>query len=516
MKNDSIDNILLDINRERVKASISVRYGDTKTRSLHCTLVNNGSLVKLQNAIFAELLIKKADGYETDNDMVIYENELQYTWRTQDVNALGENVCQIMVTFDDGGVITSPEFSMYVHKKVLDQRVQESMNEYTAITQQLVDTKMYAGEASKSATSAAQSEQAAGEIYENMILESEQYVQNVTEIMNEARQSADEAEESASQAYQSKESAANTYAEVVKVSNEYLENIAEIRQAVDDSKSAAGTYAETAGEYKNAAEASATEAGEHERAAESFVNSAGEKAEMAALAADSAKQSENNSLEYKNLAEGYAENAAVSEQKADEYQKQAKEYLDKFAEGNLTLGETSTTAFRGDYGKVAYEHSLQRGNPHNTSYTDVGAEKAGAADAALVSAKEYADTKSSTVYQNAAEYTDGKMTNAYQNATAYTDQKIADLINGAPETLDTLKEIADAMAENEEVVQALDEAIGKKANAVEVKSHEDNTTIHITASERTKWNEITEVKKRLELLEDMIGYPINKQTNSEE
>lgn len=55
----------------------------------------------------------------------------------------------------------------------------------------------------------------------------------------------------------------------------------------------------------------------------------------------------------------------------------------------------------------------------------------------------------------------------YQQSTGYTDQKIAELINGAPETLDTLKEIADAMAENNTVVEALDTAIGKKADAAE-------------------------------------------------
>lgn len=42
---------------------------------------------------------------------------------------------------------------------------------------------------------------------------------------------------------------------------------------------------------------------------------------------------------------------------------------------------------------------------------------------------------------------------------------IANLINGAPTTLDTLKEISDALAENEDVVDALEEAIGKKADA---------------------------------------------------
>jgi hypothetical protein len=50
-------------------------------------------------------------------------------------------------------------------------------------------------------------------------------------------------------------------------------------------------------------------------------------------------------------------------------------------------------------------------------------------------------------------------------ANKYTDTKIAALINGAPTTLDTLKEIADAMAENDNVVSALNEAIGDKANS---------------------------------------------------
>ena len=38
----------------------------------------------------------------------------------------------------------------------------------------------------------------------------------------------------------------------------------------------------------------------------------------------------------------------------------------------LALGETSETAFRGDFGKTAYEHSQKTGNPHRTTKTDVG------------------------------------------------------------------------------------------------------------------------------------------------
>lgn len=52
----------------------------------------------------------------------------------------------------------------------------------------------------------------------------------------------------------------------------------------------------------------------------------------------------------------------------------------------------------------------------------------------------------------------------YEQLTGYTDTKIGELINGAPETLDTIKEIADAILENETIVEALNEAVGKKLN----------------------------------------------------
>lgn len=77
---------------------------------------------------------------------------------------------------------------------------------------------------------------------------------------------------------------------------------------------------------------------------------------------------------------------------------------------------------------------------------------------------------------------------AYQQATGYADQKIADLINGAPSTLDTLGEIAEAMQDNQDVVAALDQAIGTKANEADFNGHVSNNTIHTTASEKSAWN----------------------------
>lgn len=48
----------------------------------------------------------------------------------------------------------------------------------------------------------------------------------------------------------------------------------------------------------------------------------------------------------------------------------------------------------------------------------------------------------------------------------YTDNKISNLINGAPETLDTLKEVADAIAANNSVTSALNAAIGNKVDKI--------------------------------------------------
>ena len=40
-------------------------------------------------------------------------------------------------------------------------------------------------------------------------------------------------------------------------------------------------------------------------------------------------------------------------------------------QGGVTLGETAATAYRGDRGKIAYDHSLSQGNPHNTTTSEI-------------------------------------------------------------------------------------------------------------------------------------------------
>jgi hypothetical protein len=72
----------------------------------------------------------------------------------------------------------------------------------------------------------------------------------------------------------------------------------------------------------------------------------------------------------------------------------------------------------------------------------------------------------------------------------YTDTKIAELVNSAPETLDTLGELATALQENEAITDAINEAIGNKANKTDIVqadwNQNDETALDYVKN-RTHW-----------------------------
>lgn len=84
--------------------------------------------------------------------------------------------------------------------------------------------------------------------------------------------------------------------------------------------------------------------------------------------------------------------------------------------------------------------------------------------------------------------TEGSADTALAEAKSYTDTKVSALVNGAPETLDTLSELASAMQDNDDAIATLETIAASKANASDLTSHTGNSTIHITSAERTKWN----------------------------
>jgi len=148
---------------------------------------------------------------------------------------------------------------------------------------------------------------------------------------------------------------------------------------------------------------------------------------------------------------------------------------------NISSGEKISTAFgkikRAITSLIAHINNFD--NPHKLTKNQI--------ELGNVNNTSDVDKPVSTAQQKAID-------DAYANSNKYTDEKIADLIDGAPETLDTLKEVADAIEKSKTVEEALNSAIGKKANQTELDTHIGNDTIHITSDERTKWNDANDKK----------------------
>lgn len=104
-----------------------------------------------------------------------------------------------------------------------------------------------------------------------------------------------------------------------------------------------------------------------------------------------------------------------------------------------------------------------------------------------VSAWAKADTKPTYTASEVGADAAGSANSALSSAKSYTDTKIANLIGTADETMDTLGELADAIAENEDVVAALNSAIGNKVDKVSGKGLSTND---YTTTEKNKLSAI--------------------------
>ncbi|WP_103852066.1 hypothetical protein [Burkholderia pseudomallei] len=96
----------------------------------------------------------------------------------------------------------------------------------------------------------------------------------------------------------------------------------------------------------------------------------------------------------------------------------------------------------------------------------------GVGGARLTDAKAYADAQDAKVTAEAHAYAEGKASAAQMNATntanAYTDSKIAELVDGAPDALNTLNEIAKALNDDANYAADVTAQLAKKANTTDV------------------------------------------------
>lgn len=124
------------------------------------------------------------------------------------------------------------------------------------------------------------------------------------------------------------------------------------------------------------------------------------------------------------------------------------------------------------------------------------AEKAGTSDGYT---KSQTDTllsekaNSSDVYKKSE--IDNALSDKANSADVYTKTetdsavagKIAEIVAGAPEDFDTLKEMSDWIASHEGSAAAMNTAI--QQNAADIAAHSGNTVMHVTASEKAVWND---------------------------
>lgn len=193
------------------------------------------------------------------------------------------------------------------------------------------------------------------------------------------------------------------------------------------------------------------------------------------------------------IAEGVAEAKAHAEAKATEALNSAKVYADeKVADINASIEgiESSIEVIEGDIADLQAA-DVALGQRIDTVIGDYKA-----ADAVVLSdAKQYTDEEVAKVsasvndldaaYKAADLVLEGKIEAAKVEAAAdatakadaslveakrYADTAVANLVDGAPESLDTLKEIADALNANDGVIETILEQIGTKADKATVEA----------------------------------------------
>ncbi len=150
--------------------------------------------------------------------------------------------------------------------------------------------------------------------------------------------------------------------------------------------------------------------------------------------------------------------------------------------GTITINGTGTDLYAPTDTNTTYTFATGDSNgqikvtPSNGTAQNVSVKGLGSAAYTATTAYDAAGT--ATTKANAAE----------ANAKAYADEKIALLMNNSSTAVDSIMELASAMEENDEVVSALNTAIGTKADTSALTAHTGNTTVHITSTERTNWN----------------------------
>ena len=479
MTNDSIDNLRLDISQSGVNAKICTRKNDTRTRTIHFSLVNKGQIVSMEDAIFAQILIKKPNQDENDQAMVIDGNELQYSLRTQDVNIAGECKCQIVVTYEDGAIITSPPFYMEVSEQVIDQSNELSQNEYTALSEMVVEANKSANNAEASARKALASEQAAGAIESNVSSMQEDIIlreENILEVQSDVL--------------------------------EREENIIGIQTDIQERQEDVSDMQSNVAEMKNLVEVS-------ELNALASANNAEESFLKAKASEDRAKVSEDIAVEAERVIMEYEDESGLNAKKAQSYAVGGTDYRED--------EDTNNAEYFYQQAKMISESFAGALRPCGTIIFDVLPNNAAVGDMYNIS-NEFVTTDK---FEEGAGHTIAAGANVYLTVnhkwdilagTPLTGVKGAaeeiyrrGNVNISPENIG-LGNVDNTSDLDKPISDATLEALNLKADKSDLEDHAEDTDIHISSAERLKWNnlitQLGELQTKVAEIEGKLGYPL--------
>lgn len=143
---ESYYRITLDIKTIQSQISLPIKQHDT-SRGVYISLTDGGRPYTIGNDCFAVFNGKKPDGTEVRNNCYIENNRIVYPITGQTVAAPGIVECDVCLYNANGGLITTPRFTLVVDPRAVDGFDVLSSNEYWVLEKYLSDIQ--ADEASR-------------------------------------------------------------------------------------------------------------------------------------------------------------------------------------------------------------------------------------------------------------------------------------------------------------------------------------------------------------------------------
>ncbi|MBO5463792.1 MAG: BppU family phage baseplate upper protein [Clostridia bacterium] len=130
-------NITLDIKGIQSQAVLRVKQFDT-SRVIYMSLTDGGKPYTIGDKCYAVFEAIKPDGTKVGNNCYIEKNKIVYEITEQTVAASGIANCEVSLYDADGGLITSPRFTLIIDRKLVTGDEFTSSSEYTSLVECLI------------------------------------------------------------------------------------------------------------------------------------------------------------------------------------------------------------------------------------------------------------------------------------------------------------------------------------------------------------------------------------------